>query len=243
MEELLLTPFAHISKGTLVIKRYWPQLKANGIIDTAGTVVREAKALKTLSRCKNIVGYVCTLDDGDGIIMNYYPYNLSTDILLSLDISKRDNITLGIAAGIKHMHSNGIVRNDLKPSNILLDSDFTPKICDFGSCSIEGEPEISSQGLTPRWAYPEASEEFVPHKSYDIYSFGLLFLYVSECYIPYSKLDDEFLLTEDYQKPDPDLPVIRDRMIREYLDVNRSKRPRADTLYTYMLMNGSDDEE
>lgn len=43
---------------------------------------------------------------------------------------------IGIAIGIKYLHSQGIVHRDLKPQNILLDKNFYPKICDFGSSAI-----------------------------------------------------------------------------------------------------------
>ncbi|CAD6255869.1 unnamed protein product [Miscanthus lutarioriparius] len=41
-------------------------------------------------------------------------------------------IIQGIAHGVKIRHDRFIVHLDLKPSNVLLDSDFNPKIADFG---------------------------------------------------------------------------------------------------------------
>ena len=41
-------------------------------------------------------------------------------------------IIQGIAHGVKILHDRFIVHLDLKPSNVLLDSDFNPKIADFG---------------------------------------------------------------------------------------------------------------
>ena len=39
---------------------------------------------------------------------------------------------IGIAFGMRYLHSKKIAHRDLKPENILLDSNFYPKICDFG---------------------------------------------------------------------------------------------------------------
>nr|CAB3490531.1 unnamed protein product [Digitaria exilis] len=38
----------------------------------------------------------------------------------------------GVAQGMYCLHEQGIVHLDLKPSNVLLDSDMNPKIVDFG---------------------------------------------------------------------------------------------------------------
>ncbi|CAN6382008.1 unnamed protein product [Urochloa humidicola] len=52
-----------------------------------------------------------------------------------LEWPKRHQIIKGIAQGAKYLHQlcePDIIHGDLKPGNILLDSDFNPKICDFG---------------------------------------------------------------------------------------------------------------
>ena len=40
--------------------------------------------------------------------------------------------------GIKHLHSAGIIHRDLKPSNIVVRSDCTLKILDFGLARTAG---------------------------------------------------------------------------------------------------------
>jgi len=49
---------------------------------------------------------------------------------LPLDICH--NISGGLIAGVAHLHDHGIVHQDLKSSNILIDAHGRPKICDFG---------------------------------------------------------------------------------------------------------------
>jgi serine/threonine protein kinase len=37
----------------------------------------------------------------------------------------------GIKDGVEHLHSLGIIHNDLNPRNVMLDSEDTPVIIDF----------------------------------------------------------------------------------------------------------------
>jgi len=45
----------------------------------------------------------------------------------------------GILEGIRHLHSLGLVHNDITPSNIMRDDDGTLVLIDFDSCRKIGE--------------------------------------------------------------------------------------------------------
>jgi serine/threonine protein kinase len=56
-----------------------------------------------------------------------------------LDVAWCRNIVAGIEKGLEHLHTLGLVHNDLNPANIMLDERETPIIIDFGSCRRIGE--------------------------------------------------------------------------------------------------------
>jgi serine/threonine protein kinase len=56
-----------------------------------------------------------------------------------LNWNKRVSIIIGVAQGLAYLHQEcnpAIIHLDIKPENILLDKDYTPKLADFGLAKI-----------------------------------------------------------------------------------------------------------
>ncbi|KAL6649146.1 hypothetical protein ACP70R_013370 [Stipagrostis hirtigluma subsp. patula] len=99
-----------------------------------------------------------------------------------LSWSLRLKIAIGAARGLAFLHSSEkqIIYRDFKASNILLDSDFTPKLSDFGLA--KNGPSAGKSHVTTRiiGTYGYAAPEYVAtghlYVKSDVYGFGVVLL-------------------------------------------------------------------
>ncbi|CAM8928043.1 unnamed protein product [Rhodiola kirilowii] len=99
-----------------------------------------------------------------------------------LDWDARLKIALGSARGLAYLHEDSnprVIHRDFKASNVLLASDFTPKVSDFGLAreATEGSHHISTRVMgTFGYVAPEyAMTGHLLVKS-DVYSYGVVLL-------------------------------------------------------------------
>ncbi|XP_019081368.1 rust resistance kinase Lr10 [Vitis vinifera] len=104
---------------------------------------------------------------------------------ISLSFEKMYQISLGVAHGIEYLHRGcdmQILHFDIKPHNILLDKNFTPKVSDFGlakSYPVDHSiVSLTAARGTMGYMAPELFYKNIGGVSYkaDVYSFGMLLM-------------------------------------------------------------------
>ncbi len=83
-------------------------------------------------------------------------------------------LAIQIAEGLKGAQAAGLIHRDVKPGNILLDSEGNAKIVDFGLALVTkgGKAKATEIWATPYYVPPEAIEGGVEDFRADIYAFG-----------------------------------------------------------------------
>lgn len=93
------------------------------------------------------------------VITDYADGGDLADYMRSTPVLSPDFITgtfVQVCAGVRAMHANNLVHRDIKPANILLSTDGSVKVCDFGICKrIDGESPSGTVVGTPCYMSPE----------------------------------------------------------------------------------------
>ncbi|XP_062213552.1 rust resistance kinase Lr10-like [Phragmites australis] len=135
-----------------------------------------------------LVGF-CAEEMRRALVYEYMPHGSLEKYIFSSERSfswdKLNEIALGIARGIDYLHGGcdmQILHFDIKPHNILLDSNFVPKVADFGLAKLYPRdksfvPASALRGTIGYIAPEMVSRSFgvISSKS-DVYSFGMLLL-------------------------------------------------------------------
>jgi TPR repeat protein len=84
-------------------------------------------------------------------------------------------VIAGIVLGMRHIHRLGFMHRDLKPGNLLLDSEFNLRIADMGTCKLSVGSTVQTVMVgTPLYSAPDVYKDEEYTESVDVYSFTLI---------------------------------------------------------------------
>ena len=136
----------------------------------------------------NIVKFIGVISGRDKYDLTLLMERLSTDLqayLLkntNIPLSLKGSILHDISCGLLYLHERSIIHRDLSAANILLTTDSRAKIADLGVSRIfdRSVSQLSKLPGTLGYMPPEAlKDRSVYDESIDIFSFGVLALYVA----------------------------------------------------------------
>ncbi|XP_057478933.1 probable L-type lectin-domain containing receptor kinase S.5 [Actinidia eriantha] len=140
-------------------------------------------------RHKNLLQLQGWCHDRDELLLVYeYMPNGSLDNFIGngkfLDWTTRYKILMGLASVLVYLHEecgNPVVHRDVKPNNVMLDSNFDAHLGDFGLARLLQNKAASVTSMiagTPGYLAPEVSFTGKATAESDVYSFGMVVIEV-----------------------------------------------------------------
>ncbi|MEM4248256.1 MAG: serine/threonine-protein kinase, partial [Candidatus Nanoarchaeia archaeon] len=167
--------------------------------------LHEARTSATLNHFAIIPIYTCGEYQGQPYIVMQYMNGGSLDKKLEqangkLPINDVIKWIIDVAEGLDNARRHGIIHHDIKPANIMLDTDGNAKIGDFGIAQALRDvrakeiDELTKQWSSPHFVSPEKISEGKEDFHGDVYSLGATFYNLITGKLPFDIEDVRELL-------------------------------------------------
>lgn len=209
--------------------------------DPVGMFKREAQTIATMEHPHILPIY----DFGEVagqlyIVMRYVAGGSLDDLMSQGALQTHEVLRLGeaIAKALDYAHSKKVIHLDLKPPNILMDSQDAPYLADFGlATKLDPQGKASNPGAgTLLYMAPEQlTAEMLDHRA-DIYSFSVLLFHMLAGELPFEAQTPMALKQLQYHEDmpnitdyNPDLPEALNEILRQGASLNPDSRPQTMT--------------
>jgi serine/threonine protein kinase len=148
-------------------------------------------------------------------------------------------VFIGVCRALAAAHKKGVVHRDLKPGNIFLCDDGTPKVLDFGMSKLTTAESLTQAGYTlgtPEYMAPEQCIGANVVAQTDIYAFGVLMYEALTGELPIVAQSRRELLDLHQRqvpvpmrqrRPDLDIPEALDQVVTRCLKKRINDRPKS----------------
>jgi serine/threonine-protein kinase len=195
----------------------------------------EARAVANLLHPHVVTIHNLGCDRGyDYIEMEYVQGGVSLRELIirggPLEPIRASNLVRQVVLALVAAHASGLVHRDVKPANVLLNTQGLAKLADFGLVRRLSELERAGVPVagTPTYMAPELFEGVPASHCSDVYAVGVMLYYLLSARLPFASDQISQLIKKHRQDPVPDIretsPTVPDAVI-SVIDRCLAKRP------------------
>ncbi|MCC8245464.1 protein kinase [Saccharothrix sp. NEAU-S10] len=204
--------------------------------DTEQRMLREARALAAV-RHPNCVRVFDIVQDPDGlaIVMEYIDGQPLSDVvrdsgLLADTLAAR--LWVNMADALAAAHERGVLHRDVKPSNVIVDTQGTAHLIDFGIARSKGDSTLTATGMmvgTPDFLAPETARGEAASPASDAWQLAATVSYALTGHPPRGSRENPIssLMAAAQGEPCVKLPQhsAHARLLTSALDADPAKRP------------------
>jgi len=186
--------------------------------DVVARFKREGEALRQLNH-PNIVKMLAAITEPEPesgkeihyLVMEYVRGGSLRELLeqeVKLPVKRCLKIGVELADALARAHHLGIIHRDIKPDNVLLAEDGTPRLTDFGIAYLAGLPQITQEGAimgTIQYLSPEACNSKKLDAQTDIWAFGVMLFEMLAGVVPFNGDNLFAIITSILTEATPDL--------------------------------------
>ena len=217
---------------------------------------REIKTIAALEHPAIVPVYdVGEEDDQPYFVMRFMPGGSLSQQIEKGKFSLADSARIieRLASALAYAHRKGVVHRDLKPDNILFDSNGEPFISDFGVAKFDSSStNLTGSGIigTPAYMSPEQAQGDKVDNRSDIYGLGVIIFQMLSGQQPYRADTPMGVVLKHVTDPvpeilkaNPSLPPATDTVIKTAMAKNREERYKTATDLSAALKSAADGKE
>jgi serine/threonine-protein kinase len=183
------------------------------------------------------------------IVMEFIEgYDLKSKIQKFAPFSTEEalNLAIQICMGVGYAHRTGLIHCDLKPQNVLINSDGRIKVTDFGIAralsTVHPDEKHDIVWGSPQYFSPEQAAGEAPTPASDVYSIGVTLFEMLTGQLPFNAENAQALAMKHLRDEPPSLrslnpsvPEPLERVVRKVLSKEPSARYRTADQLSHIL--------